>query len=183
MRSALDKLYLISGAISGLCIVLICLVILTRVVGRWFGLVIPSSDDIAGYLLAAASFLALAYSFRAGSHIRVSLFTSHLSSKALLAIERIVLTFASFLTIFLAYHLTYMVWESWDFEEVTSGYIPFPLWAVQSPMAIGAILFCIAIVDLTFDCWFNGTLIPKSEEEELADAGPIDMDVQGEQAK
>ncbi|MEI8632394.1 TRAP transporter small permease subunit [Vibrio sp. PP-XX7] len=47
-------------------------------VGRWFGVIIPSSDDFAGFLLAASSFLGLAYTFRAGGHIRVSLFTAHL---------------------------------------------------------------------------------------------------------
>jgi TRAP-type C4-dicarboxylate transport system permease small subunit len=46
-----------------------------------------------------------------------------------------------------AYHLTYLVYESWIFEELSQGYIAIPLWIPQVPMALGAILFFIALVD------------------------------------
>lgn len=175
MRTVLDKLYLAAGAISGLCIVLICLVILTRVIGRWFGVVIPSSDDISGYLLASASFLALAYAFRSGAHIRVSLFTSRLSDNVVIWIERAVLSLASLFVSFLGYQLVYMVWESYEFDEVTSGYIPMPLWLVQLPMAIGAVIFALAIIDSAVGSWLFSTRIPKSEEESLAESMPVEM--------
>lgn len=175
MRTILDKVYAFAGAVSGLSIVIICLVILTRVIGRWFGIVIPSSDDFAGYFLASASFLALAYTFRNGAHIRVSLFTSRLSKATLLWLERLVLTIAALLVIFLAYQLTYMVWESWAFDEVTSGYIPMPLWAVQLPMSVGAVIFTIAVIDSAICSWLFGTPIPKSAEEELAESDTIEM--------
>ncbi len=175
MRRGLNTLYLSSGVVSGFCIVLICLVILTRVVGRWFGVVIPSSDDLAGYLLASASFLALAYAFQSGAHIRVSLFTSRLPQRSLLWVERAVLTLAALFVSFLAYHLGNMVWESWEFEEVTSGYIPMPLWAVQLPMAVGAAIFALSVIDSALCNWLFGTLIAKSEEEQLAESSHIEL--------
>lgn len=179
MRAMLDRIYLSAGAISGLSIILICLVILARVVGRWLGIVIPSSDDFAGYLLASSSFLALAYTFRSGAHIRVSLFTSRLSKNTLLWVDRSVLTFAACLVSYLAYQLGYMVWESWVFEEVTSGYIPMPLWAVQLPMSIGAFIFAIAIIDSSVCSWLFKTPIPKSDEEMLAESETIEMPSEG----
>lgn len=177
MRGIMDNLYRISGAIAGVCIVLICITILVRVIGRWFGVVIPSSEDVAGYLLAASSFLALAYAFRSGSHIRVSLFTQRLSVSSSLLIERLVLVFASVLVTYLCYQLAYMVWESWEFEEVTHGYIPLPLWIVQLPVAVGAAIFAISIIDTCIRHFVGLETIPKSEEEELADMAPIDLDV------
>lgn len=175
MRTLLDKLYLASGAISGLGIILICLIILARVIGRWLGILIPSSEDFAGYLLASSSFLALAYSFRSGAHIRVSLFTSHLKPHILIWFDRFVLTIASVLVCFVVYQLIYMVWESWIFEEVTSGYVPMPLWLVQLPMSIGALIFFIAVLDSTYSSWVYKTPIPKSEEEMLAESDAIPM--------
>lgn len=176
MRTILDKLYLSAGVISGVSIIIICLVILARVIGRWLGIVVPSSEDFAGYLLASASFLALAYTFQSGAHIRVSLFTSRLSKKTLLWVDRAVLAIAALIVCFLAYQLIYMVWESWIFEEVTSGYIPMPLWLVQLPMSIGAVIFAISIIDSAFCCWVCKTPIPKSEEEQLIESSEIHME-------
>ena len=46
-----------------------------------------------------------------------------------------------------AWHLTYLVYESWSFEELSQGYIAIPVWIPQVPMALGAILFFVALVD------------------------------------
>jgi len=73
MRNFLDKLYLGAGMLAGLFIVLITLMILAQIIGRWFGVLIPSTEDFAGFFLAAATFLALAYTFRMGGHIRVTI--------------------------------------------------------------------------------------------------------------
>jgi TRAP-type C4-dicarboxylate transport system permease small subunit len=183
MQRILNKTYTVAGAIAGLCIVLICITILVRVIGRWFGIVIPSSDDFAGYLLAASSFLALAYSFRQGSHIRVTLFLHRLEMKSNILLERLVLVIASVLVTYLSYQLSYMVWESWIFEELTHGYIPLPLWWVQLPVAIGAIIFAISVIDTTVRHCCNQERIPKSEEEALAEAAPIDFSSQQGESK
>lgn len=173
MRDGLDKLYRWSGAVSGLCIVLICLIILARVVGRWFGVAIPSSEDLAGYLLASASFLALAYAFRQGAHIRVSLFTQRLGARYLRIVESLVLLFASVLSVYLSYQLGYMVYESWLFDDVTHGYIPMPLWLVQFPTALGALLFAVSVVDTSIRYLTGAEAIPASDEEQLVQQNTI----------
>lgn len=167
MRQWLNRIYFFSGASSGLCIVLICVLILARVIGRWMGIVIPSSDDFTGFLLAASCFFGLAYTFRHGGHIRVSLFTSRLSATKSLFFDRLVLSLATILCVYLTYELFYMVWESWDFEEVSSGYIAVYLWIVQLPLAIGMLMLAIAVSDATFCSFAYGEHIALSEEEKL----------------
>ncbi|RKF18086.1 TRAP transporter small permease [Alginatibacterium sediminis] len=174
MRRMLDRMYHLAGLVSGCCIIAICLLILARVVGRWFGIVVPSSDDIAGFMLAASCFMALAYTLQAGGHIRVSLFTSRLTHAKSKGVERLVLILSSILVSYLCYQLCYMVWESWQFEEVTSGYLPLPLWLVQLPVAIGMCIFTIALLDLSFCHFAYGKRIPKSEEESIADGNAIE---------
>ena len=46
-----------------------------------------------------------------------------------------------------AYHLCYLVYESWIFDELSQGYIAIPVWIPQLPMAVGAVLFFIALID------------------------------------
>ena len=147
MRSALGKVYTGAGVIAGACIVLITLMVLAQIVGRWFGVVIPSTEDFSGYLLCAASFLALAYTFRHGGHIRVTLLVHRLSS----SLQRKLMIASLFVLVLIvgygAYQLCFLVYESWQFQELSQGYIAIPLWIPQLPMALGALLFFIALVD------------------------------------
>lgn len=175
MRSLLNKVYLITGALSGLCIIAIFIIILARVIGLWFGLEVPSSDDFAGFLLAAASFLGLAYTFRQGGHIRVSLFTSRLSSTVNKLFERVILSLGCILIIYITWQMVYFVYESYIFDELSSGYVPVALWLVQLPLAFGLIIFSVAIIDQTFCHLFLGEELPKSEEEKLSENTPIDL--------
>jgi len=136
---------------------------------------VPSSDDFAGFLLAASSFLGLAYTFRHGGHIRVSLFTSRLPSRWHRYIDSVVLLLGSALLIYLSWHLTYMVYESYIFEELSSGYVAVELWLMQLPVAIGMVVFSIACLDQTINTIFYGQAMPKSEEESLVEAASIEL--------
>ncbi len=147
MRGSLDKLYTAAGITAGGCIVLITVMILAQIVGRWFGVIIPSTEDFSGYLLAAASFLALAYTFRHGAHIRVTLLIHLLSPAHQRKLMYFVLFIFSVVTGFGAYHLSYLVYESWSFRELSQGYIAIPIWIPQLPMALGAVILFIALVD------------------------------------
>lgn len=147
MRIFLDRLYNGAGLLAGACIVLITLMILSQIVGRWFGVIIPSTEDFSGYLLAAATFLALAYTFRMGGHIRVTLLVHMLSSKLQRRLMLLVLAIFVIIMAWGSYHICYLVYESWDFEELSQGYIAIPLWIPQVPMALGALLFLIALLD------------------------------------
>lgn len=147
MRRFLDRLYFAAGVIAGACIVVITVMILAQIVGRWFGVIIPSTEDFSGYLLAAASFLALAYTFRNGGHIRVTLLIHRLSSRLQRRLTYAVLSLFVVIMGWGSWHICYLVYESWSFEELSQGYIAIPLWIPQVPMALGAVLFFIALVD------------------------------------
>ncbi|MGY8907374.1 MAG: TRAP transporter small permease [Pseudomonadales bacterium] len=147
MRRFLDGLYTFSGALAGLFIVAITLVILVQIVSRWMGLIVPSTDDLSGFFLAASSFLGLAYTLKKGGHIRVSLVIQRLSPSQRHGQELLVLAVGSSLAALMSWHLGYMVYESWVFEDVSVGYLPIPLWIPQSSMALGMIIFNIALID------------------------------------
>jgi TRAP-type C4-dicarboxylate transport system permease small subunit len=88
-RRILDRLYALSGALAAAAILAICLIvtaqvtlnILARIGGPSLSYTIPSYADFAGYFLATASFMALAYTLRAGGHIRVNLVVQRLPER------------------------------------------------------------------------------------------------------
>jgi len=147
MRKFLDKLYLISGYLAGAFLSLMALLILAQIVARWFGVIIPSTEDFSGFLLAATSFMALAYTLRSGDLIRVNLFIGHIKGPARNLIEGSVLVIALVLMGYAAWYMILLAIESYQFEELSQGYIPVPLWIPQIPMALGMLIFCIALLD------------------------------------
>lgn len=147
MRNFLDKLYLGAGMLAGLCIILITVMILAQIVGRWFNIIIPSTEDFSGYFLAAATFLALAYTFKSGGHIRVTILVHQLKGFW----QKVSIAFALLVLIAVVAYGTYytaaFAYESWSFKEVSQGYIPVPLWIPQLSMSIGLAIFLIALID------------------------------------
>ncbi|MEO9654016.1 TRAP transporter small permease [Marinomonas sp.] len=142
-----EKCYQCSGLLSGFFIVAITLLLLAQIVGRLFGFIVPSAEDFAGYSLAASTFLGLAYTFREGGHIRVTLLIQRFSPLPRRIQEGVILSLAFFLLCFLSYSCSYMVYESYIYEEVSYGYIPVPLWIPQIPVALGVIALNLAILD------------------------------------
>lgn len=147
MRKVLDSIYFTAAIVAGSCLVIMTLLMLSQIVGRWFNIIIPSTEDFSGFLLAAASFLALPYALRSGSHIRVSLFLAFLPVQFRKAVEAMVLVMVLSLVSFIAWSVSFMVVETWQFEELTQGYVAIPLWIPQVPLSVGLVLFVLAIFD------------------------------------
>lgn len=158
MRRFLDKTYLAAAWMAAFTILAIALLIsaqvllnfATRVSGLPLPSTIPSYADFAGFLLAAATFLAMPYTFRSGGHIRVSLVTARLPPKAQLVIEVLVLSLAAGLTLYAFFYICALVIESRHFNDLSTGIIPIPLWIPQAVMAFGMGLLCVAVIDSLF---------------------------------
>lgn len=143
----LDRIYTGAGALAGVFLVAICVIVTAQIVARQLETIIPSADQFAGFCLAATSFLGLAYSFRSGSHIRVTLFTQLLRGPGGRLALILALAVGAAISLTLAWHTTAMVAQNFSRGEVTSGLVPVPLWVPQTGMAVGVILFAVAILE------------------------------------
>lgn len=141
------SIYWFSGWASATCLILMTLLILAQIVARLLGVLIPSSEDFAGWLLSATIFFGLAYTFNTGGHIRLTILLSKLPAKIRKAFEIFALFMGIGIVAFMAYYTSYTVYESYDFGDVSDTYLPVPLWLVQLPMAVGSILLLFACVD------------------------------------
>jgi len=147
VRILLDRVYKGAGYVAGAFIVLIALMILAQIIGRWIGVIVPSTEDFAGYFLAASSFLALAYTFKQGGHIRVTLLVGHFRASARNLFLIFALAVFALIIGYGAYYTSALVIESWQFGELSQGYIAVPIWIPQTPMAAGLIIFFVALID------------------------------------
>ena len=147
MQTLKHYFYTASAVLSGTCLVVMTLLILAQIAARMFGVIIPSSEDFAGWLLSATIFFGLAYTFNTGNHIRVTILLSRLTGRTRRLVEFINLSAGIFITGYLAYYTAYTAWESYVYEDVSDTYVAMPLWIVQSPMALGSLFLMLAMID------------------------------------
>src|SRR5881397_2221614 len=111
--------------------------ILLGIFGRIFDFQVRGSDAYAGYAMAASGFLALAHTLKRGEHIRVTLVLEHLGPKARSVLERAALVVAMLLAALFAYYSARLAFQSWQFNDISTGNDATPLWIPQLAMAAG----------------------------------------------
>jgi TRAP-type C4-dicarboxylate transport system permease small subunit len=147
VRSALDRLYALSGALAAVCLAAVCVVMLTQSLGREVGVFVRGADDITAWLTAAAAFLALGHTFRHGELVRVGLLLEGLSTRWRRAAELGALSVTTLFVGYMLWAVSKFVYESWKFGEVAQGLIKIPIWIPQTAFVLGVLIFFIAVVD------------------------------------
>lgn len=147
LRRVLNAVYGLCAVLAALCLAAIAVIILAGAVGRLFGVVVPSANEIAGYLVAASTFLALAPTLRSGGHIRVELFCSRLGEHARRWLELWCLTIATLLVGYLAYASVELVMASYRYNTMSPGLLPVPLWIPQLGMMLGLVVTTLALLE------------------------------------
>lgn len=154
-RRFLDALYLACGYLAACCLVAILILISLQMLARWTGEIFPGSTDYAGYFMAASSFFAFAYALNNGSHIRVNLLLGALGRHRKWA-EIWCFAIATVLAIYWArYAINSVVWSR-KLNDVSQGLDATPLWIPQSAMAIGSVIFAVALLDNLVQVVFSG---------------------------
>jgi TRAP-type C4-dicarboxylate transport system permease small subunit len=147
MRRALDNLYDAAAWLAALLMVALLLMVLTGIASREFGFHVPGTDAYAGYLMAGAGFLALAHTFRRGEHIRVTLLLHALPARARHAFELWSLAAATCLAALIAFYSARLAWQSRVFNDISTASDATPLWIPQIGMALGTLIFFVALLD------------------------------------
>jgi len=143
----LDRVYDGAGALAAGGMVGTLARVLAGVAGRLLSFNVPGTDAYAGYCMAAAGFLALAHTLKHGEHIRVTLIIEHIRPRARRALELWALGAATLLAALLAFYSIRLSYQSWDFQDISTGNDATPLWIPQLAMALGTLVLCIAFVD------------------------------------
>jgi TRAP-type C4-dicarboxylate transport system permease small subunit len=147
LRRALDRLYHGAGVAAAVLLAGTLAMVLTGIAGRLLNFHVPGTDAYAGYCMAGAGFLALAHTLKRGEHIRVTLILEHAGGSAHRWLERWSLAAAVLLAGLFAFYSVRLVWQSWDFNDVSTANDATPLWIPQLSMAAGTLILFVAFVD------------------------------------
>ena len=147
MRRLLDFVYDSAAALAALFMVGLLGMVLLSIGSRQLHFNVPGVDAYAGYLMAAAGFLALAHTLKRGEHIRVTLLLNFLKGGAKRAFELWSLGIATLLACLFAVYSCKLAWQSHVFNDISTGSDATPLWIPQLAMAVGTVILAIAFVD------------------------------------
>lgn len=147
MRGLLDRAYDAAAYLAAACLVGLLAMVLVSIAGRQLHFFVPGTDAYAGYLMAAAGFLALANTLKRGGHIRVTLLLARARGALRHALELWALGVTALLAAVFAWFSLRLVWHSYLFNDISTGNDATPLWLPQLAMAAGACLFAVALAD------------------------------------
>ena len=151
MRAFLDWLYRASGTLAAICMIGVLVCVLTSIISRQIDVHVPGMDAYAGYFMAGAGFLALASTFKHGEHIRVTLLLNALAARGKRRLDIFALLVSCVLAAVLAWFSVRLVHDSHLYNDVSTGNDATPLWIPQIAMAVGSILFLVALADETIN--------------------------------
>ncbi|MEO8546275.1 MAG: TRAP transporter small permease [Burkholderiaceae bacterium] len=124
------------GALSALCLVGMSLVLLATLVLRPFGILVPSSEEIVTFLMVGMAFFGIAYAYLQGVHVRVDLLHRRLPRTWRRVLEVVSHVGAAGLCGTLAWHAGRMAWSAWQFNDLSDGLIPIPMWIPMAPVPL-----------------------------------------------
>jgi TRAP-type C4-dicarboxylate transport system permease small subunit len=169
VRRFLDRLYAGSGALAALCLAGIFVVMMAQSLMRTAGFLFRGADDIVAWLCAASAFFALAYTFRHGDLVRVSLLIHRLSPARRRAAELICLGAAALVVGYMTWATGSFVYQSWQFGELAQGLIQIPIWIPQLGVVLGTLVLEVAVLDELVSVMRGGKpSYQRAEEERLA---------------
>ena len=166
VRNLLEALYRYAGYAAGVFMIGTLVAVLAGIVDRYVQLGVRGTDMYAGYCMAAAGFLALAHTLKHGEHIRVTLILQKLRGVAKHRLEVWSLAVATMLSALFAAYSVKLAYNSWSFNDISTGNDATALWIPQLSMAIGTIVLFIAFVDeLVLE--LKGRRVEKTTDEAL----------------
>jgi C4-dicarboxylate transporter, DctQ subunit len=140
----LEILTRLGGVVSTVLIIVVLGLTAANVIARYIvSSPIPGVDEATGFMVVAIVMFGAAEAYRTNDHIRIDLLLENLAPAKAWWLEAFshaaVLVFALFLMV-TAWHT---VAFSRAFEAYSSGYLELPLWLLQLPLIIGAVLLAL----------------------------------------
>ena len=165
---ALRTLYLWCGYAAATLIVAIACLVVVNIVSRLLGSYVSGMTEGAGYCMAGAGALGLAYTLGEHGHIRVTMLLDRFHGKARFRLELWALLIATGLTCYLAWFVVRMVYISWLFEERSDGSDEILIWIPQTALALGFVIFAICLIHTVINALVRGD-VERKESSPTAD--------------
>jgi len=146
LHRILDRTYLYCGYAAATCLFLILIIIVAQIAIRYSGNNLSGLQTYAGYMMAASTFLGLPYALVTGAHIRIETI-SKFAGRWRRPLDLVAFFLASIVAVWFAYYACNMLITTWQLNDISTDLDATPLWIPQSTMAIGSVLFAVAMTD------------------------------------
>lgn len=113
---------------------------------RYLGVFSGVTDEIGGYALALGASWALAYTLKAGGHVRVDVFLPHLSSMARKVLDALAMAVMAVFAATVSVFLWKLVASSYAIDATGHSIIQTPQWIPQAMMAAGYTMLTLVAV-------------------------------------
>lgn len=147
VRRALEGLYALGGGLAALCVLAIFTLMIWASLGRLLEWRVAWVNDVVAWLCAAAAFLGMAYSFRNGDFVRVTLLLEWAGPRLRAWMEVFALAVATVMVSYLGYWAAMFTYESWAFNDIAGNMVAIPIWIPQMSVVIGTAILVIAALD------------------------------------
>lgn len=147
LRRALDALYALGGGLAALCVLSILVLMLYAAAGRLLEWRVSWVNDVVAWLCAAAAFMGMAYSFRNGDFVRVTLVLEWVSPGVRRQLEVLSLAIAAVAIGYLGYWAARFTYESWEFNDIAGNMVAIPIWIPQMSFVVGTAILVLAVLD------------------------------------
>lgn len=147
LRRALDGLYALGGGLAALCVLTILILMIGASIGRIANWRVAWINDVVAWFCAAAAFLGMAYSFRNGDFVRVTLLLESVPRRVRRWFELASLAIATVAITYLGWWAARFTYESWEFNDIAGNMVAIPMWIPQLSFVVGALIFVVAVLD------------------------------------
>ena len=147
MRRRLRQAYDASLVLAGLFLIGIFVLMIGESAVRKMGGYITGANELVGWFCAATGFLALPATFIRGDMVRVGFIVDRFPPAARKLVMVGCLLLALVFVSYMLYAVSYYMWASWRYGELTQGMIEVAVWIPKGSLLIGVLLLWVAIVD------------------------------------
>lgn len=152
LRVYIHRLYLLCGYAAAFFLAAIAAATLLQIVARQLGHAVETTE-LSGFFLAASTFLALAYTFVNGGHVRITILPNLVSPRVGRALELWCCAVGCVVTGYAAWRMTLFTLETYRFGDLSPGMLAVPLWIPQSAVALGLAVMCVGIIEQATLIW------------------------------
>ena len=159
----LRKFYTLCGYAAAGCLMSIGVLVGTGILARLGDTWIAGLTEYSGYMMAAASFLAFAYTFEHREHIRVDLVLGRLGPRSRFRFEVLGLCVATAVGHYLAFYFLRLAYVSWKFGQRSEGADAMLLWIPQSAVVFGSMVLALCLTHHLLYALITGRRSPAPE--------------------
>jgi len=142
----MDRLIRCAGALSVLCLCGMVLVLAATLVLRPVGILVPSSEIIATFLMVGMALFGFVYAYAERVHIRVDTLHRRIPAVPRRWIEVVSHFGAAVLCAFITHHSAGIAWMAFRFNDLSDGLVAIPMWIPLGAMPVGFGLLTLALL-------------------------------------